>query len=143
MSINIAPTYYVGDDIPGTFTVSVTNVASNVRPSLSGVVLRLIGKRSLNDPDSKALFDSTRVLRPLASVVVDSNDGTTLAGRWEINGAGTWPLRGAQQGLRPGASPDPTVPLHCAFTATYAGRDNAKVLWAGIIYLLRDRVADL
>lgn len=133
---------YVGDPISLLFSVTVENIASSVQPSLNQVSLRFIGKKSLNDPDDKALFDSARATNPYCSIVIDTATNATITGRINIDGTATADLRTYKKQPETVSSPMPVVPIYFAFTALYQGAARRKVLQTGELMLRRDRVED-
>lgn len=134
--------YYIGDPLRGTFRVSVKAIEGVYRPDLTAINLRLIGKRSLSDPDEKALFDSARAIAPRCSITIESNDGVEITGTFDIAGEATAGLRTYKPSGEVPAFSEVLVPVHCALSALYAGATRRKVLQTWVLRLNRDRVED-
>lgn len=133
---------YIGDPLSLIFSVTIENIASPAPPSLNQVSLRFIGKKSLADPDDKALFDSDRPTTPYCTIVIDTATGTTITGRINIDGEATAKLGTYKRQPETVSHPMPVVPIYFAFTALYQGASRRKVLQTGEITLRRDRVED-
>lgn len=133
---------YPGDSFSLSFTLTVENIASLAQPSLSQVSLRFIGKKSLSDPDDKALFDSDRPTTPYCTIVIDAATGITITGRINVDGEATAKLGTYKRQPETVSHPMPVVPIYFAFTALYQGATRRKVLQTGEIILRRDRVED-
>lgn len=133
---------YPGDSFSLSFNLTVENIASADQPSLNPVALRFIGKKALNEPDDKALFDSARATDPYCTIVINSATNLTITGRVNIDGTATAKLGTYKRQPETVSNPQPTIPIYFAFTALYQGAARRKVLQTGEIVLRRDRVED-
>ena len=121
---------FTGEDLNGSFSIEITALPGSDQPSLTNIALRMIGKVSLSDPDSAAIFD----LAVGTGLTISTNVAGVVTGRWAIDGGRTANLRPTGTATR--------VVVQYEFLAYYTGNDDPVVLERNSFQLRADRVAD-
>lgn len=126
---------YIGNNLFGEIDFDAVDVVGTFTPSMvAGLTFRLIGKLSLDDPDSDAVFDINSVngIGTNGGIAIDNNNGTQIKARFFIPGAATKNLEGAGG----------VVVIFWALLVKYANETVENVYLSKNFKLLTGTVAD-